>query len=88
MKTYTPDFEQINYPTITKLAFQKCVELGLTEYEKWALFDFDIDNWAEHLEFILNATKTELEDAVESLSEGFVDNEGNPVDEKSWSEDQ
>lgn len=86
MKTYTLDFDKVNYPNITKLAFQKCVDLGLTEYEKWVLFDFDDDHWADHLEFILGATKDELKTLV--LDEEITDIEGNPVDEESWNKDQ
>jgi hypothetical protein len=82
MKTYEPDYTKLNHPTITKLAFKKCTDLGLTEFEKWALFDFDYSEWFDHLEFIMSATKEQLQEQVQW--EEITDGNGNPVTAESW----
>jgi len=82
MKTYEPDYKTLNHPTITKLAFQKCCDLGLTEFEKWVLFDFDYSEWFDQLEFIMSATKEQLQERV--IWEEITDEKGNPVTAESW----
>jgi hypothetical protein len=82
MKTYVFASDKYSLSNVSKLAWQHCLELGLTEYQKWALFDFEVDHWADHLDFIFGATKEELENYVEE--EEIEDESGNYLDEKIW----
>ena len=81
-KKYEINYDEVNYPYITKLAFEKCEKLKLSEFEKWVLFDFDTDSWADHLESILESTKEELSQMV--LEKEIADLEGKIITEKDW----
>jgi hypothetical protein len=82
MKTY--NFIPKKYPlsNISELAWIKCLALGLTEYEKWVLFDFDCEEWADHLDFILGSTTEKLSQYVREQE--IQDSQGNYIDEESW----
>jgi hypothetical protein len=76
------DFSGDGVPNIYRLAFNKCIQLELTDFELFVLFGFINEDECAVLDFILGATKDQIKNDV--LEHEITDNKGNLITEENF----